>query len=210
MDFETLKQCIKLGDNLASQPLVFNGGNGSGKHFAALTVADDYADQKNVFTVTIGRNGMKTMQSDFAVAKFFKDLHSFLNAKEDVSTLYAYRNLLANSIDAMEEKNSEFYSSLEQAAKAINEGELAALVIDVDCDELDRDIQFGLLSLITSGRLSYGKNKQITLDDDKKDNLLIMIVKGNEVELSEPLDCRCMNVYGYNQVPRSQVNKMRG
>lgn len=174
MDCSFLKKGLESGLYPALQPIVFSGNPGSGKYAASIALATAFADEKNVFTIQ--------MDADDASLETIADTQE--NIRRIVNT----------------DRSVEFdLPPLTKALKVANEGEPAVVVFDLNgSDNLNTIFLRDLVSFITSGHLSYGVNNSYDLVKDNEKNLVIMIVKQDELELDPVLDCRCMTIRDFD------------
>lgn len=169
MEREFLKKYLESGSYPTFQPIVFSGKVGSGKYSASLDVASAFADEKNIFTI----------EMDSKTASVETTIDSDVNMQKRV---------LGNREDYIQ-------SPLVQAIKAANEGEPAVVIYDLKGEgEVNYQFALDLLEFVVTGYLSCESSE---LEKDNASNLVIMIVKSDDLELMEPFKSRCLIIRDY-------------
>lgn len=174
MECSFLKMGLERGIYPSLQPIIFSGNQESGKYTASREIASAFADEKNIFTIQ--------MDAEDASLETLADPQE--NIRRIVNT----------------DRNVKFdLPPLTKALEVANEGEPAVVIFDLNGNnELNGKFQIDLVGFITSGRLSYGVNNEYNLEKKQEKNLVIMIVKNEELKLFEPLECRCLTIRDFN------------
>ncbi len=183
MDISFLKRGLEAGYYPSLQPIILTGEVGSGKHAAGLDLASTFASEKNIFTI----------EMDAKIAS----METLVDEEENL------KRIICGT------KDMEFsLPPLTQAIQKANEGEPAVVIFDLKGEDKS-NIQFeiDLLHFITSGELSYGVDSTYVLNKESEANLLMLIVKQNGLQLSDPLVSRCLTVRDFDKENNQVVSR---
>lgn len=89
---------------------------------------------------------------------------------------------------------------LVQAIKVANEGIPSVAIIDLKGEGISLNLQYQceLLNFINTGSFTYGISKCV-LDKEHAANLIMVILKDNNLSLSRPVEDRCLKVCDFSR-----------